>query len=264
MDALWEVGSERSGQDWSRYAFILALLGSCLLPAYLCAGLGAPSRTANAGASAGILKLLLPSAGKAAAISLVATVLCQGAAVTVAYLFLRRRMPGGTWLWPALSALLLLPLVADLLPLAGPWQATSAWGLLAAGLGFALIFSIYVLHNAMVAIPPDLLAAAELEGASFWQQMTQVVLPLCGPVLGILAMLTFLNAWDDLLAPLIVLRNPGLGTAAGLSGPGGEYWRHGARIVAAFFIATPPALITILFTFRLFLRSLRGGRQLAV
>ena len=57
------------------------------------------------------------------------------------------------------------------------------------------------------AIPRDLVEAARLDGCSEFGLWWRVVLPLLGPALGTLALITFIGSWNNFMGPLVVLRD---------------------------------------------------------
>ena len=56
----------------------------------------------------------------------------------------------------------------------------------------------------MLGIPNELLDAARVDGAGEYTIFFRVVLPLCGPALASLGVLTFLANWNSFLWPLVV------------------------------------------------------------
>ena len=81
-----------------------------------------------------------------------------------------------------------------------------------------------------------------------------------GPIIGTLAILSFLGMWNDFLLPLIVLRDQDLFTlGVGLIYLDGEYVKQWGQIMAAYFVASIPLIIVFLFTMRLFVRGLSAG-----
>ena len=92
------------------------------------------------------------------------------------------------------------------------------------------------------------------------QQIVNVVIPMSGSIIGTLAILTFLNTWNDFLLPLIVAVNKELFTkGVGLINLDGEYVKQWGRIMAAFFVASLPLIVIFFFTMKLFIRGLSAG-----
>ena len=67
------------------------------------------------------------------------------------------------------------------------------------------VFNIFLLRQFFRTIPGDLSEAARIDGASELRIYWQIILPLAGPALAVVAIFTFLNTWNDFLGPLIYL-----------------------------------------------------------
>jgi multiple sugar transport system permease protein len=79
-------------------------------------------------------------------------------------------------------------------------------------------FNIFLMRQFFRTIPEELADAARIDGCSEFGIYWRIMLPLSKPALITVAIFTFLAAWNDLLGPLIYLRNPELFTVAvGLS-----------------------------------------------
>ena len=70
---------------------------------------------------------------------------------------------------------------------------------------FGVPFYIFLLRQFMLAIPDELLDAARIDGCSEWRIFWQLVLPLSKPALAVVAVFSFMAAWNDFLAPLVYL-----------------------------------------------------------
>jgi multiple sugar transport system permease protein len=68
---------------------------------------------------------------------------------------------------------------------------------------FGDAFSIFLLRQFFRSIPDDLADAARVDGASDWQIMTRVIVPLAKPAIAAVALFNFLYAWNDFFAPLL-------------------------------------------------------------
>jgi multiple sugar transport system permease protein len=65
-------------------------------------------------------------------------------------------------------------------------------------------FGIFFMRQAMQSVPDDLVDAARLDGAGELRIYRTVMLPLCGPALVTLAIISVLWRWNDVLWPLLV------------------------------------------------------------
>ena len=70
---------------------------------------------------------------------------------------------------------------------------------------FGQAFWIFLMRQFMMQIPRDLSDAARIDGANEFQIFFQIILPLCIPALGVIAIFAGLHAWNDFLGPLLYL-----------------------------------------------------------
>jgi multiple sugar transport system permease protein len=64
-------------------------------------------------------------------------------------------------------------------------------------------FGVFLMRQYILGIPDELLDAARIDGAGEYTIFFRIVLPLCGPALATLAVLTFLTQWNSFLWPLV-------------------------------------------------------------
>jgi len=68
---------------------------------------------------------------------------------------------------------------------------------------FGSAFFIFLLRQFFMSIPTELSDAANIDGANELQTMFRIILPLSVPALAVVALFTFMDAWNDYLGPLI-------------------------------------------------------------
>jgi multiple sugar transport system permease protein len=121
-------------------------------------------------------------------------------------------------------------------------------------------FFIFLLRQFMLQIPSSLSEAARLDGASEFQIMARVILPLTRPALVVVALLAGVNAWNDFLGPLIYLQNDKLYTLSlGLT-----FFKTMHRIqfnlmMAASCLVVVPVILVFLCFQRFFLEGVNLG-----
>jgi multiple sugar transport system permease protein len=71
-------------------------------------------------------------------------------------------------------------------------------------------FSIYLFYSYFSSIPQELDEAARVDGASWFRIYRSIVMPLSGPAVATVAILTFLPAWNQFLWPLMVVQSENL------------------------------------------------------
>ena len=69
-------------------------------------------------------------------------------------------------------------------------------------------FGIFLLRQFFRSLPIELEEAARIDGASRLGVLFKIVLPLSGPVLATVAVVTFLWTWNDFLWPLVTIYSP--------------------------------------------------------
>ena len=82
----------------------------------------------------------------------------------------------------------------------------SQWALILAMVTIASPYCIWVLKQASDKLPWELDEAARMDGAGWFRIYRQVVMPLSGPAIATVAILTFLPAWNSYLWPLMVVQ----------------------------------------------------------
>lgn len=184
--------------------------------------------------------------------------------LNAAFFFARFRMPGHRVLWYLFLILMLMPGIANLIPLFMLLKNLSLLNtftaLIIVHVSSAQVIQIYILRNFIEDIPQDLFDAAEVDGASLFQQVYNIVLPMSGSILSTLGILQFIGIWNDYILPLVVLRdNSMLPIAVGLVRMDSEYVKNWGQLMAGYTIASIPMVLIFIFTMRLFVKGLSAG-----
>ena len=191
--------------------------------------------------------------------------LCLLLAVPASYILARYRFVGREMVYYAIMMTMFLPggaaaLVTtfDLIRNLGLVNNLMALILLSGVAG--QVSCIFILRQFIEDIPKELFESAEIDGAGHVRQMWSIMLPLSGPILGTVAIMNFLGAWNDLMMPLIIMRDNELLTIpVGLMRLDGEYVKMWGEMMAGYSIAAVPLIVIFLFTTRLFVRGLTAG-----
>jgi len=184
--------------------------------------------------------------------------------LNAAFFFARFKMPGGKFLWYFFLLLMLMPGAANLITLFKILKdfnlLNSFFALIIVNVTGGQIIQIYILRNFIEDIPQDLFDAAEVDGASMFQQVYNIVMPMSGSILSTLGILQFIGIWNDYILPLIVLRDDNmLPLAVGLVRMDSEYVKEWGNLMAGYTIASIPMILIFIFTMRLFVKGLASG-----
>jgi glucose/mannose transport system permease protein len=125
------------------------------------------------------------------------------------------------------------------------------------GLGFTTLF----FRNYYEAFPTELVRAAQIDGASFFQIFRRILLPSSGPIIVVTVIWQFTNIWNDFLfgasfadfdsIPITVALNNLVNSSTGVK----EYNVHFAGAI----LAALPTLIVYIVSGRYFVRGLMAG-----
>ena len=117
-------------------------------------------------------------------------------------------------------------------------------------------FGVFLMRQFVVqALPDELLEAARLDGASIVQTFWYVVMPILRPAAAVLALLTFMERWNDFLWPYLVLDLDHPTVQVALARLAGGYYTDQALVMAGTLLGVLPLLVV----FILFGRQIVGG-----
>jgi multiple sugar transport system permease protein len=118
-------------------------------------------------------------------------------------------------------------------------------------------FGTFLMRQYISAIPDELVDAARVDGASELTIYARVILPLCGPALAALTVLSALWRWNDVLWPLLVISNRHLYTITfGLAIAGRSQGIFTGVALATSAIAILPLIILYLFLQRYIIKGI--------
>jgi multiple sugar transport system permease protein len=118
-------------------------------------------------------------------------------------------------------------------------------------------FGIFLLRQFFRTLPVELEEAARIDGASRLSVLFKIVLPLSGPALATLAVITFLWTWNDFLWPLITIYTPNNMTLQlGLATFEGTHQTSFNLLMAANVMSMLPVLLLFFLAQRYFIRGI--------
>jgi multiple sugar transport system permease protein len=118
-------------------------------------------------------------------------------------------------------------------------------------------FGVFLLRQFFRTLPVELEEAARIDGASRLSVLFKIVLPLSGPVLATLAVITFLWTWNDFLWPLITIYSPNNMTLQlGLTTFQGTHQTATNLLMAANVMSMLPVLLLFFLAQRYFIRGI--------
>lgn len=103
-------------------------------------------------------------------------------------------------------------------------------------------FGVFLMRQFITGLPDELIQAARVDGAGEFRIFFSVVLPLCGPALATLGILTFLASWNNFLWPLVVAQTEDkytLPVALALYSVGQNATKYGLLLAGAVVVVIP-------------------------
>ncbi len=135
-------------------------------------------------------------------------------------------------------------------------------GLVLAYTLFTLPFTVWVLTTFIRDLPVEIEEAAILDGATPWQLVTQVFLPLLGPAMITTGLLAFIVAWNEFLFALTFTlhdRQRTVPVAIALISGGSQHELPWGNIMAACVTVTVPLILLVLVFQRRLVAGLTAG-----
>jgi multiple sugar transport system permease protein len=175
-----------------------------------------------------------------------------------AYGFAKVRFPGRDALFLAYVATIAVPWQAYMVP---QYILMEKVGLVNTRTSLILLqafgaFGVFLMRQFYLSIPDELIEAARLDGLTEFGIWARIALPLSKPALASLALLTFVNTWNDYMGPFIYLTSNELWTVQiGLRSFVGVYDSEYAMIMTGSVISVLPILAVFLLGQRYFVQG---------
>jgi multiple sugar transport system permease protein len=198
-------------------------------------------------------------------VGIVSTLIALLVSIPFAYALDRYRFAGEGWLR---QFLLVTQMLSPIVLVIGLFRLAAAMGLVDSVNSvviiygaFAIAFTVWMLQSYFATIPRDLEEAAWLEGASRIRALGRVFLPLALPAVTVTAIFSFIQAWNEFVIALTMLRRQESYTLPIqiFSLVAGRYtveWHH---VMAASLVATIPVAIVFAWLQRYLVRGLGLG-----
>ena len=136
--------------------------------------------------------------------------------ILAAYAFARMKFPGKDLIFGIMLSTMMIPGMVLIIPnfltvtwlgRVGPIKWINNWPALTIPF-MGNVFSIFLLRQFFAQIPDDLFDAAQIDGASHWQFLRMVVVPLSKAPILVITVLSFIGSWNALAWPLLVTNSP--------------------------------------------------------
>lgn len=181
-------------------------------------------------------------------------------AATAGYAFARLEFRGREPLFMLFLSTMMVPAVVVLIPrfllVEGLGWIDTYRGLVSTEL--VSVWGIFLMRQYFRTVPRELEEAARIDGAGPFRIFWSVALPLARPALATLGLFAFIDAWKNLLWPLLVTRSQDMRVIeVGIASFHGTYEVNWPFQMAAGVTAVLPVVLLFLFTQRYFVRGIQ-------
>ena len=187
-------------------------------------------------------------------------------AVLAGYALVHLRTPGRAIVLTVLVATLFFP--TRLVSLIGIFQIQNSLhlintlpGLILPYVTLNLALSIMIMRGIFEQISPELVDAANIDGASSWRTLREILLPLASNGLVVLVIINFVSAWGEYLLAVTLTNDQSMRTfpvvLVTTFGGFGE-WAF-PRVAAMYIMAILPGILTFAFAQRWYMKGLMEG-----
>lgn len=195
--------------------------------------------------------------------AVVATAVTTGNVVfcsMLGYALAKLRFPGKRILFAVVLGTLMVPGIVTFMPL---FVLVANLNLVNTHAGLILpflvgAFGVFLMRQFIGGIPDELLDAARVDGAGEHYIFWRIIMPLCGPAIATLTILTFLGSWNSFLWPLVVATSESMYTlpvAIALFATG-QQETNIALLMAGAVVVIVPVLIVFIVLQRYFTQGI--------
>ncbi|MGW9113657.1 carbohydrate ABC transporter permease [Microbacterium sp. NPDC055683] len=186
------------------------------------------------------------------------------AATAAGYALTKFDFPGKRLAFGAVLAALMIPYTAVFVP---QFVITVNLGLVdtLAGIALpsvALPISIFIMRQYASSVPDELIEAARLDGAGEFRIFFRIFLPLAGPAVATVTIMSFLTSWNNFIWPLVVAQSSGtytLPVALAATSQASAHVLDYGLVLAGALVIMLPVLILFLLLQRYFVQGIAAA-----
>ncbi len=180
----------------------------------------------------------------------------------VGYALARRTFPGKKLLFASILGVMMIPQQVIMIPL---YRLIVEFGWINSY--FALVIpwlvtplGVFLVRQYIQGLPAEIEDAARIDGAGEWYILWRVVMPLCKPILTVLALYIFLSNWNSFLFPFLFTNEESMRTLpVGLAFYLGKQSIDWGHLMAGASISALPILVLFAFFHKRIIQGLTAG-----
>ena len=197
-------------------------------------------------------------------ICFVAILIILFVSTTAGFAFAKLRYRGSEMVFLAVVAAMMVPLQSIIIP---EYVNLGRFGLVNSYAGAILVyaalgtpFATFLMATHYRGISDELIEAAVIDGLGYFRTFLRIAIPLSIPAMATVAVLQFIQIWDDLLVGLLFLQNPQQRTiTVGLAALAAGRTTSIPALLGGSFLSALPAIVVYLIFQRYLVRGLTLG-----
>jgi putative aldouronate transport system permease protein len=202
-------------------------------------------------------------------VTVVGTIIHVTLAALGGYVLIQPDLPGKKWMTSLIMITMMIPGESIMIPLYIVNKELGLLNTLASLVLSGLVsgFSILLMRNYYLSIPYDLSESAQMDGASHFQILTKIYLPLTKPGLATVTLFEFVSRWNQFTSALLYIQDPDKFTLqlalrsliiSSDTTSSGDFFTNNVRM-AGIMIALIPLLIIYPFVQKYFVKGITMG-----
>lgn len=175
-----------------------------------------------------------------------------GLGTLASYAFAKIKFPGSRGLYLAFLVTLFVPAQVTMIPMyinfAKIGLVNNWLGVVIANWAMFLPETIMLMTANFKGIPDEIIEAATIDGCGFFGRLWNVVIPMGWPAISLTIIFFFINSWNDLFTPMIMLKSMDKRTVmVALNSLVGQFTGNPPYQFAGLVLAALPALLVYIF-----------------
>jgi glucose/mannose transport system permease protein len=270
-------GMPRSMADWAILGALGFFLLVFLMPLYLMVVTGLKDATnvslssmwnlptyLSGGGFSEAWKRLWPSMVNSLFMTIPATIISAVLGAVNGYVFSKCKFKGSNLLFIAFAFGMFIPYQSIIIPLVKFLQTINLYGtvlgLIAVHVVYGIPITAMLFRNFFDTLPNELIEAAKIDGATLFDVLLRIMLPLAKPAFVVTGIYQFTNIWNDFLFGVTIVPNPkAQPITVALNNLSGSFSVDWNVVMAGAVIAALPTALIYIFLGKFFVRGMLAG-----
>ncbi len=184
--------------------------------------------------------------------------------IVASYAFAKLRFTGIDAVYLLIISTMFIPVQVTIIPLyiffSKLHLVNTFWSVILTYLGMFIPEAILLMTSAFRGIPDEMLEAAELDGAGYFDKLRYVVIPMGRPAIILCIIFYFIVTWNDLFTPMVLLQDMSKRTVmVALASLLSRYSGDPTYQFAGLVLATIPAVLVYVFFQQYIIKGISAG-----